>query len=189
MFLFFLIGAIVIAACHPSADRTEPNSYFTTPAFTQIPSQVSALQSTSTPRWMEYQIALLHGIHPVYPFTEKDIDEGLCEWSILGQRQQQVYVWAMCQIQPPAGISGKSVPVVIRLSDAGNIVEVRIPRDGINYAEDIETFFPPNIQEIILNFETLKKYFDPHEADEHLALRWENPSILPMIVEKETPLP
>ncbi len=94
------------------------------------------------PRWMEYQKALSRGIHPVYPFTEKVIDDGLCEWANLGQDGREVYAWAMCEIKSYVSIRGGSVPVVIQLSETGEITDVLKLEDGNSYRPSIEKLFP-----------------------------------------------
>ncbi|GAP09471.1 hypothetical protein BECAL_00615 [Bellilinea caldifistulae] len=176
--LFVLFAtAFALSACTQSKGISE------LPVNSAVPSQTPV--QTSTYRWVEYEEALakvlLAGAYP----SESE-SEGLCEWSILGHNEQEVYVWALCQVASTASGTASSVPVVIKLSPDGRIEEVVIPRDGTDYGLDIQNLFPSDVQERINN---LASYFDVKAAMEHIALRREDRTIPPIIVEAGTPLP
>lgn len=141
---------------------------FPTPTYTASPNQ------TSISRWMVYEKALSKAIVKT--------DTGLCEWEIWGRSNNDVYLWALCKVRGPIGTAG-SVPVVIRLGKNGEITEVTIPRDGVNYPEDIRGLFPLSVQEKIFALE-----FAGAEAEEHIDERLLSDGP-PMIAKAGTPLP
>jgi hypothetical protein len=125
--------------------------------------------------WTEYENALAEAILH---------EPGLCEWEIWGQQDQEVYVWAECQISSSAEGSAASVPAVVYLAPDGNIEKVVIPGDGIDYGPDIEKLFPPAVQTLINS-----NSFDGKQAMKHIEIRRQDPSIPPMIVETGVVLP
>lgn len=142
---------------------------------TATPAPPTAILTHDTlPRWKQYESALAKAILP------KEY-RGLCEWEILGRQKNEVYVWAICA-SSPAGAKG-SVPAVIILGDDGNIQEVKIPGDGMDYSRDIRKLFPPEIQ---------GKVFDFHShlaTEESFEKRFTDRTLPPQIVISGTPLP
>ncbi|MDY7079535.1 MAG: hypothetical protein SXV54_21740 [Chloroflexota bacterium] len=108
----------------------------------------------------------------------------LCEWDVWGHVGQEVYVWALCEVNWSDQVSGGSVPAVLYLAPDGTIEKVVMPRDGIDYPPDIRKLFPPDVQTRIHSHD-----FDVEAAKEHIALRRRDSDIPPMIVEAGTPLP
>ncbi len=108
------------------------------PAITPDPVQVE--------KWDEYEDALAGVIHSYLP-----PDDTVCEWEILGQTEQEVYVWAYCATTYSAGSSLSSVPVVIHLGTDGSVEGIETPGDGTAYATGIRRLFPPDIQERIFS--------------------------------------
>ena len=82
---------------------------------------------------------------------------GLCEWEVWGEAGQEIYLWAICQSAKGAGCSA---PAVVRVaqdeSSVWRIREVKMPRDGTLYGEDVRVLFPSDVQRRILahNYDT-----------------------------------
>ncbi len=131
-------------------------------------------QTNEPPRWKLYESALAKAILP------KGY-RGLCEWEILGQQKNEVYVWALCA-SSPAGAKG-SVPAVIVLNENGGIQEVKIPGDGDAYSQDIRKWFPPEVQKKIFHFHSRLI------TDEAFQKRFSDRTLPPQIVVSGTPLP
>lgn len=156
-----LTAGVALAACTPQI---------------QIPTE------GPPPRWRQYEEALANEILvSKYPPN----DEILCEWDLLGQKGREIYLWAVCQVASTDQGSAASGPAVVLLSPDGSVEKVIIPRDGVDYPEDIKELFPADVQELILN----RTYFDPKAAMEHIALRRKDRTIPPMIVEAGVILP
>jgi len=130
-------------------------------------------------RWKEYEAALARTIL-------KDVESVLCEWEILGQSDQEVYVWAVCMSIFSVVSTGlpyhAEMPAVIHIGTDGAVQSVEIP--GIHYGPDIIRMFPPDAEE---------KYFDRlihfQELTDHLNWRREHPEEPPLIVFSPTPTP
>ena len=79
---------------------------------------------------MEYENALavkfLHG------------SQGYCEWEILGQSQQEIYLWAICQTRFSSEGAAMSAPAVIYLDADGDIEKVEVPKDGVPVQREME---------------------------------------------------
>ena len=105
-------------------------------------------------RWKEYEAAL-GGI------ILKDVESVLCEWEILGQSDQEIYVWAVCMsifsIESTGLPYHAEMPAVIHIGTNGTVQSVEIP--GIHYGPDIIRMFPPDAQERyfegLINFQGL----------------------------------
>jgi hypothetical protein len=161
----------------------------TTPS--PIPTATNTMQVaiTANPdqlaRWREYERALASKFLSYLP-----PEEVICEWEILGQSEQEVYVWAVCLGLPPAGRSEKyapiaSIPSAIHLGSDGSVQSVELPRDDGNpsYSEGIRKIFPIDVQERIFN--NLINY---GALTDHAKLRRKNPGP-PLIVLSATPQP
>jgi hypothetical protein len=131
------------------------------------------LTPTDIPRWQLYEAALLEATIKM---------EGLCEWVILGVSGNEVYVYTLCQATGPRK-TAMSVPAVVYLSENGTIEDVVIPRPGADYPKDVESLFPPDIQETIFAGDA----YGPRTA-EHLDDRIINGGP-PLIIVKGTPMP
>jgi hypothetical protein len=141
-----------------------------------IPTSTASIFPTITniPRWRLFEKALSKEI--------VDTDDGLCEWVILGMKNNEIYVYALCKIRGPIGTAG-SVPAVIYLKENGEIENVIKPRDGYDYGKDIKALFPPDIQTRISNRETKGLI-----SIEHLVQRLQQGGP-PLIVLSGTPQP
>lgn len=133
-------------------------------------------------RWQEYERALAKSHLSFLP-----PEEVLCEWEILEQSEQKVYVWAVCSGTFPVGNTGhrpmSSIPSVIHLGLNGAVQSAEIPGSGTAYARDIRNMFPVIAQERIfsrlINFSRLSG---------HLETRLNNPEP-PLIVLDTTQVP
>jgi len=125
----------------------------------------------STPEWSEYESALAKAALP-------EGVSGMCEWEILGQQAQELYVWAYCS----NGSMAMSAPAVIYLGTDGAVRDVRFPRDGTLGAQDSKVLFPLEIQEKIFTYQR-----NP-DLKTHIRRRLADPSIAPLIIISGTPL-
>ena len=121
-------------------------------------------------KWKEYEIALAKAVFNVE--VPKDV---LCEWVILGQSGQEVYVWVVCRDQ----YGGGSLPAVIYLESNGSIQNVKTPQSiQKDYLDAIHKLFP----------EDVRKKFGYYESGgvegllKHLEMRREHPEEPPLIV-------
>lgn len=108
---------------------------------------------------------------------------GYCEWEILGQEGQEVYLWAICQVAGEPDGSATSAPVVVTLSSDGMIAGVEMPGDGSLYGEDIRAMFPKKLHNTIFDQD-----LDVAGMWAHIQLRHANPEP-PLIVLEKFPLP
>lgn len=195
---FFPVLALLIAGCGQASPATFPTSTQTMQATTTstpeqivsttVPPQLTIqVAITANPdqlaRWREYENALAMKL-----LSHLSPEEVLCEWEILGQSLQEVYVWADCLGLPPAGRSEQyapvaSLPAVIYLSQDSSVKNVDIPGSGTRYDSDIRRLFPTDVQKKI--FENLISY---GALADHVKSRRENPGP-PLIVLLSTPQP
>ena len=124
---------------------------------------------------MEYEHALAVAI--------LGISEAICEWEVLGQKKEEVYVWAMCQLTDLAIGSAASVPAVIHLGKNRSIEKVQIPGDGTQYGTDIRKMFPSELHERIF-----EQSVDTDKMWTHIESRQKNPEP-PLIVLSGISLP
>lgn len=156
-----LIVSSIISGCRPDVDLHSP---------TQSPLPTTMI----TPRWEIYEAALLK--------ATIGKEDGVCEWSILGNSGKEIYVYVKCKLRGKVG-TAMSAPAVIYLGQEGGIEKVTIPRDGKFYPMDIEALFPPDIQARIFAHDTGDS-LDP----KYLESRLFNGGP-PLIVLSGTPLP
>ena len=98
-------------------------------------------------RWNEYEEALAKAFFKSY-FQPEEV---VCEWEILGQADQEVYVWAYCSAIYSAGASSGSIPAVIHLGTDGSVQSAEIPGSGTAHAPDIQRMFPPQLHQRIFD--------------------------------------
>ncbi|MBI9047138.1 MAG: hypothetical protein JEZ06_21810 [Anaerolineaceae bacterium] len=134
--------------------------------------------------WKEYENALANKI---MFYEVSNGDEIICEWKLLGQDENELYVWAICTtiVPLPGSFSdfypSSSIPAVIQLNDDGDIFEVKTPGD---YASDIRNLFPADVQEIIFH-----QRLDIKNLMEHLIERRGFPDNPPLIELSATSMP
>jgi len=156
----------------PSPMPTQPTFAIITPDAIQVE------------RWKEYQTALARKFMSFLP-----PEEVLCEWEILGQSSQKVYVWAACAgtiaTTSANGLFPKGEePAVILLGIDGTVQNVEIPGAGTDYGPDIRRLFPPDVQGKIFN-----NLIDEGQLLDHLEWRRAHPEEPPWIVLLATPAP
>ena len=133
--------------------------------------------TADAPHWTEVESALAHAFLP-------EGMKGVCEWEVLGQAAQDVFVWAVCQgNSSSSGPMGVSAPAVIHQTTDGQIQTVTVPRDGTLYSQDVTALFPLDLHERIFNH-TLSP-----EMGKHLQMRITQPETPPLIVLTGTPSP
>lgn len=143
---------------------------------TQLPPQPTIAFITPDPiqveRWKEYEVALAQGILPT--FSSEPI---LCEWDILAQSSQEVYVWAVCASPKVSDLR----PVVIHLDVDGSVQGVEIPKRGSS--SDIDRMFPEEVQ-MKFSLYTGNSLFNGRlkEMLNHLSYRETHPEEPPLIV-------
>jgi len=124
-------------------------------------------------RWNEYEEALAQAFFKGY-FQPEAV---ACEWVILGQAVQEIYVWGYCSGTYSAGPSGGSIPAVIHLDAAGSVQSAEIPGSGTAYGEDIRRMFPPDLQQRIFDHS-----ISLQEMDDRLRWRRCHPDEPPLII-------
>jgi hypothetical protein len=148
-----------------------------------IPTAVSVEKKLSdTPRWALYERALSDiFLGPPGEFLpDISTNHGLCEWEIWGQKESEVYVWALCQANNSVG-TATSAPAVIRLEKDGTIVEVEMPEEGFG---NLRELFPEDVLAKIEEHE-----FPADAAWDRIQKRKNDSSVLPSIVEQGMQLP
>ena len=188
------IVLLVLTACASKPIPVLTNAIMP-PTATLIPTLIPTITVTSTPtkfsyptppldtpRWVLYERALSYIFLGPAGITIPDMstDNGLCEWEIMGQKGNEVYVYATCQVHNPNG-TGSGGPAVIRLGKDGTILEVEMPNEGWG---NLKELFPQDIVTLIL-----KNDFHGRQTWDRIQQRQKDSSILPLIVEQGTPMP
>jgi hypothetical protein len=126
-------------------------------------------------RWKQYEAAILTACYSdVYLPSEK-----LCEWEIIEQRDNTIYVWAFCADVNGQGSSG---PVAIYIASDGQVERAMCPK----VFDDYKTLFPGDLYEKVNSYQNR---FDLDKAWQHLELRFQNRTIPPLIALEGTPSP
>jgi hypothetical protein len=195
-----ILPVIILVSCGPVAipvtitsaipgviSTLTPSLPVPTSTLTPIPATASPLptnprvtlitpDSAQLERWREYETALAKTFLPFLP-----PDEVLCEWELLGQSDQEVYVWAECRSTIPIGdtgqFSGADIPAVIHLGTDGVVQSVKIPGAGTDYGPDIRKMFPLDVQVMIFG-----RLIDFNRLSAHLEWRRDHPEEPPLIV-------
>lgn len=191
-----ILLAIILVSCTPAvtlvSTETSPPTTLTptvevSAPVTPSPMPTRPIFAAITPDaiqvegWKEYQSALAKRLMAFLP-----LEEVLCEWEILEQSTQEVYVWAIC-----TGTVGNNglfpkgeEPALIQLGVNGSVQSVEIPGAGTHYGRDIRRLFPPDVQDKIFNH-----LIDYRQLSDHLEWRREHPKEPPLIVLLATPMP
>jgi len=134
-------------------------------------------------KWKEYQAELAKAVICDSGHDCPNYEYALCEWDILGQSGQEVYVWAICY----APHAGNRKPAVIHLEADGSIRNVEVAGyKGLFY--DLE-LFPLDVQEkITLYYSSSCTYCGrPEVLRIHLQYRQTHPGEPPLIILSATP--
>lgn len=126
-------------------------------------------------KWKEYEASILSACYSDVSLPS----DKLCEWDIITQRGNTIYVWAFCTDVNGQGSSG---PVVINLRPTGGVEKAICPL----VFDDYKTLFPGELYEEVNSY---RNRFDINRAWSHLELRFQNRTIPPLIVVDGTPLP
>lgn len=102
-----------------------------------------AAQTTATPSavpaWRQVETVLSQALIGT--------PDGKCEWEVWGWREQERYLWALCQAGAGFDAAAASLPLVLREASE-NVVEVAaIPDEGSDYDLSVKRLFPPAVQE------------------------------------------
>lgn len=202
--LFGLLPALLVScmsAPTPMLTETPAPTATLMPTSTPIPGWTPALATplpTQPPitfaitpdavqvtRWQEYEKELARCVLGLGGCTDLDfLRYALCEWDILGQSGQEVYVWAECL--DSNNIMGRR-PLVIYLERDGSIQKVEF--GGYKGSYSNLDLFPANVQANIALYFQANNNIGPltgkiHMLEEHLAwrLRPEHRSEPPLII-------
>ncbi|MBI5945582.1 MAG: hypothetical protein HY864_14570 [Chloroflexi bacterium] len=184
-----LLVTFILASCASATKVVQTETAIPTLTFTPVPTSTltsvpftptitpAPIATTKVERWMEYEHVLALEI-----LWSSD---AICEWSILGQKNQEIYVWAICETKTTnlAMRSAGSSPAVIFLGNNGSIEKVQIPGDGTQYGIDIRKMFPKQLHDKIF-----EQSVGIDEMLSHIELRQINPEP-PLIVLSGVPLP
>ena len=162
----------VVLTLTPSPMPTQPTFPVITPNAIQVE------------RWKEYQAELAKAINCDSGHDCPGYEYALCEWDILGQSSQEVYVWAMCE----APHTGNRKPAVIYLNADGSIRNVQVPV-GSAWDSDVLKLFPADVREKIDSYySTTCPYCGrPEVLRIHLQYRQTHPDEPPLIILSATP--
>jgi hypothetical protein len=157
--------ALLTATTTPTLIPTQPSVPIITPDTVQVE------------RWKEIEKELAKNILPMNP-----IESVICEWDILGNSEQKVYVYAIC-----ASLAGDdSFPVVIHFRTDGSIHNMEIPRRASEWFPDINRMFPVEIQAKFRLYTYSEIYTDMLN---HLRYRFNHPEEPPLVILSATPTP
>ena len=159
------VSTEILQTALPTMSRTQ---VFKTPSSEQLE------------RWNEYQEALSKTFFP----PPLEIEEPLCEWVIIEQEEQNLYIWAVCSgYHSPGELSSGSMPAVIVVDQSGNIQEIKTTENtpASSFKEAQQLLFSEEILQQLSNFNG-ERYFG------HLEKRREN-NEPPLIVLDATPTP
>jgi hypothetical protein len=174
-----LLTALIMLGCTLSRATIEEKVALPTNEATRFTPQFTESAENPEDRWMLYEDALAARLLSI-PLER---GAGYCEWEILGQEGQEVYLWAICQVADDPDGAATSAPVVVTLANYGGIERVDMPRDGTLYGEDIRAMFPKELQNIIFD-----QNVDVEGMWAHIQSRHANPEP-PLIVLSGMPLP
>ncbi len=125
--------------------------------------------------WRECEAAILSACYSNVSLPS----EKLCEWEIITEQDNAIYVWALCL---DAYGQGSSVPVVIYIGTSGKVEKAICPR----VFDDYKALFPGELFEKVRNY---RDRFDLDRAWHHLEMRFQDRTIPPLIAIESTPLP
>lgn len=125
--------------------------------------------------WREYETAILSACYSDVSLPS----EKLCEWEIITERDNTIYVWAFCADINGQGSSG---PLVVYIRPSGKVEKAICPL----VFDDYKALFPGELYEEVNNY---RDRFDLDIAWHHLEMRFQDRTIPPLIAIEGTPLP
>ncbi|MBI5946481.1 MAG: hypothetical protein HY864_19130 [Chloroflexi bacterium] len=149
------------------------------PIPTQPPVPILTPNANQVERWKEYQMELAKAI--LYGYDPASLDSVICEWDILGQSGQEVYVWAECSI-PNWGDDSR--PAVIYLNPDGSIQNIEILERGSEAESDSQRMFPADVREKFDLYYTGDSMFFGRRKEfiDHTIYRETHPEDPPLII-------
>ncbi len=116
---------------------------------------LSGCRSTATPTASPppYQVEAVL-MKAVLPYQQ--LDRAVCEWDILGQEANAVYLWVVCfgyYRQAGMGETAASLPVRVEVDAQQAAVRAILPRDGADYAPSVREMFPPELAQRALAYD------------------------------------
>lgn len=173
-----------------------------TPIPTLPPPPILTPDAIQVERWQEYQRELAKVVLASNSELGHDpviYNDALCEWDILGQSGQEVYLYVVCAIADGNGDARK--PAIIYLEPDGSIQKVKLPEPkATNSSMFNYDPFPKDVQEKFCY------YFDPFPSDlpqcpyfstyprprldvlyAHIEYRKTHPDVPPLLVLLVTP--
>ena len=143
---------------------------------------VIAPNANQIEHWMAYEDALAKAFFK----SSLQPKEVVCEWEILGQTEQEVYVDAHCAGIYSANPYRATIPAVIYLGMDGEVINAEIPGSRSSYNADIRAMFPSNVQEKIfiqpVDYYGSDAYWRAIERADRLRWRRGHPDEPPWIV-------
>jgi hypothetical protein len=125
--------------------------------------------------WREYETAILSACYSDVSLSS----EKLCEWEIITEQDNTIYVWAFCADVNGQGSSG---PIVVYIRSSGKVEKAICPL----VFDDYKALFPGELYEKVNNY---RDRFDLDRAWHHLEMRFRDRTIPPLIAIESTPLP
>ncbi|HNH78123.1 MAG TPA: hypothetical protein PLD33_05730 [Anaerolineales bacterium] len=128
--------------------------------------------------WKEYQSELAKILLPDLPPQKV-----LCEWEIIGQNKNDLYILAVCDTVKGGNVA--SAPVLLHLNSDETIQSAETPGVKSDYNSDINKMFPKEIQAILNNY--------PYERRMnllfHLDYRQRYSQVPPLNIQSVVPTP
>lgn len=155
--------------------------FLLTPSPWPIASFIITPNADQLARWQEYEKALATAIFPSHTITDV-----ICEWEILKQLEQRVYVWAICSgYYSPDKASTASLPAVINLYVDASIQSVKTTENTPgSYSDALQELFPMDVQEKFKHY----RFGGAKIMFTHIGTRRTTPSP-PLFVLLATPMP
>ncbi len=92
----------------------------------------------------------------------------------MGQSDQKLYVWAVCET---SGLRSGSVPIVIYLNADGSILDLEKPKNWT--VENIHEMFPEDVRN---KFTDRQHVGERQKMSDHIKWRWAHPGEPPLII-------
>lgn len=175
----FVMSTIIMIGCTLTQAAIDETVTVPTNEDLRFTPQLTEVVEKPKDRWMLYEDALAARLLSI-PLER---GAGYCEWEILGQEGQEVYLWAICQVADDPDGAATSAPVVVRISSDGKIAGVEMPRDGSLYGEDIRAMFPKKLHNTIFDQDVDVEGMWAHIQSRHANFE------PPLIESSDVPLP
>ncbi|MGB2964350.1 MAG: hypothetical protein WBB69_10235 [Anaerolineales bacterium] len=164
--VLFCLSACAQATTEPPPSPTQTSELFPSATPSPIPTQLPSIPE----RWREYEIALAQSMIP-----STSTEEVICEWEVLGESENELYVWAVCTTTFPYPQTDDIFPgvqnaAVIHLGEDGEALNVNTARDGTHFEVDVIVMLPASASKKVLS-----NTIDYKRLEDHLLFRKDNP--------------